>query len=104
MLDIIEIKDGEDLKLADSVVPKAANIIATQLYSLEYAYSFGVDLKYFLDEEIEFQNESFKTYLVDRLVQQQVNVSNVIDTIEQFVETFSFSVGDANTNLKGFIR
>ena len=43
---MIDIQDfqGEDLQIKDSQTPKAANVLSTQLASLEYAPALGVDL------------------------------------------------------------
>jgi hypothetical protein len=103
MLDIIEIEDGKDLLILDSVVKRAANVISTQLGSLEYAPDFGVDLKYFLQDQIQFQNDSFKAYLVQRLTEHQINVSEVIEVLDSFSSKFGFSVGDANQSSRGLI-
>lgn len=96
MIDIVSIEDGEDLTVVDTAVSKAGNVLAVQLGSLEYAPTFGVDLRYFLQSGFKIQNESFKAYLVDRLVKHQINVSTVLETVETFSRKFTFKVGDAN--------
>lgn len=96
MLDIVSSNDGQDLGLADSVAPKAANLVSTQVGSLEYDPQFGVDLKYFLQNDFQFQNESFQAYLVDRLTQNQINVSQVIEVLEALAAKYTYKVGDPN--------
>lgn len=96
MTDIVSAKDGFDLGVADAVAPKAANLVSTQVGELEYAPTFGVDLKYFLQSEFQFQNESFKAYLVDRITQNQINVSEVLEIVEALQTKYTFKVGDAN--------
>lgn len=104
MLDIVSIpEDGRDLGFAETAVTKAGNVVTTQIGSLEYAPEFGVDLKFFLQESIQFQNESFRAYIVERLSQHQINVSSVSETIDAFVSRFTYSVGDAGDKLKGMI-
>ena len=78
-MDIVEISDGQDLGLADTVVPKAGNVISVQLGSLDFEPTFGADLKFFLNSEFRFQNQSFKAYLIERLTQHQVNVSSTTE-------------------------
>lgn len=95
--DITKVEDGEDLKVEQSEAPRAGNILSVQLASLEYAPTLGIDLKYFLASDFQFQNESFKAYCVQRLMEHQVNVSNVIPTIEALYEEYRFQVGDQNT-------
>ncbi len=103
-LDIVKIENGKDLEVVDTVVSKAGNILGTQVGYLEYVPpTFGVDLKYFLQTEFQIQNESFKAYLIERLTQHQVNVSDCLSTFETFVSKFTFRVDDANKNAKGFI-
>jgi hypothetical protein len=104
MLDIVSIpEDGRDLGFADTAVTKAANVVSTQLGSLEYAPDFGVDLKFFLQDKIQFQNASFRSYIVERLSQAEINVAQVTETVEAFVSKFTYSVGDAGDKMKGMI-
>ena len=103
MLDIVEIADGKDIGIQNSAVGKAANVLSVQLGSLEYAPDFGVDLRFFMQEGLQFPNESFKAYLTERLTQSQIVVSQVLSTLETFFEKYTFYVGDAN-DAKGFIR
>ncbi len=103
MKDIVSIQDGLDLGVADSVVSKAANLIAVQLGTLEYAPTFGVDKKFFLESPLQFQNESFRAYLIQRLTENQINVASVTEVLSNLFETLTFQVGDATENVKGFI-
>lgn len=103
MLDIIEIKDGQDLGLSDSIVMKAANVLAVQEGSLEYAEDFGIDLEYFLDSELAFENSSFKSYCVQKLSENQVNVSELLEVIETLFSRYIFSVGEFKSDAKGLI-
>lgn len=96
MKDIVSITNGLDLGVGDSIIPKAENVVSTQIGSLEYAPEFGSDLEYFLSSDFQFQNESFKAYLVDRLTQNQINVSDVTEVIEALQKKYVFKVGDAN--------
>lgn len=104
MIDILEIQDGKDLIIENFIIPKASNVVSVQLGSLEYLPDFGVDMKYFLNSDIVFQNESFKSYVVDRLTQAQINVSEVLEVIETFIDRYTFVVGDTNANEKGLIK
>jgi hypothetical protein len=102
MLDIVTIEDGQDMGFADVTSVKAANVLSTQIGTLEYAPTFGVDLKFFLESSFQFQNESFRAYLVERLTQHQINVSEVVEVLEALSANFVFRVGDAN-KAEGFI-
>lgn len=86
---------GSDLGVAQSEAPRAANILSTQIGSLEYATEMGVDLKYFLESEFKIQNESFKAYLVQRLLEQQINVIDVVDTVDSLYHDYTFGIGSS---------
>lgn len=79
MKDIIDI--GSDLVIEDSQVPRAANILSTQLGSLEYAQDFGVDMKYFLQEGIAFQTASYVSYITRILANAGINVKSIVETV-----------------------
>lgn len=102
-LDIIEAVDGNDLLIMDSEVAKAGNVASVQIAELEYSPDFGVDKKLFLDSEFQFQNESFKAHIVQRLIEHQVNVSKVIDSIDTLLTTYSYSVGSLETPNGGLV-
>jgi hypothetical protein len=104
MIDIISAEDGLDLGVSDSIVPKAGNVLSVQLGTLEYAPDFGVDLRYFLTSDLQYQNESFKSYLIQRLTESQVNVSSVLESFETLFENLTFYVGDNNKTTGGLIR
>lgn len=101
--DIIGFDDGEDgdgdLLLATTDVGKAANVVGTQLGSLSYNPTFGVDLRLFLESELRFPNQSFSAYLVQRLCEHDVNVAQVIETVQTFTRKLAFKVG--NTDASG---
>lgn len=103
MIDIVEINNGEDLKVYDSIVSKAGNVVSIQLGDLEYATTFGVDLEFFLTSEFQIQNTSFQAYIVQRLTESQVNVSQVLGTIESLVERYTYYVGDVKDLSGGMI-
>jgi len=96
MKDIVGAEDGNDLSVLDAVVAKAGNVLSMQVNDLEYAPSLGVDLSFFLESDFQFQNESFKAYLVQRLIEHQVNVAKVIDTVNTLYTKYTHFVGDSN--------
>jgi len=103
MLDILEVNDGEDLLVQDSVVAKAGNVLSVQLADLEYSPTFGVDKKYFLTSDLQFQNESFKSYLVQRLTEHQINVNQVMDTLDSLFQKYTFFVDEVTESTGGLI-
>jgi hypothetical protein len=103
MLDIVRIEDGFDLGFGDTATVKAANVLSVQLGALEYAPNFGVDFRFFLQSDFQFQNESFKSYLIERLTQHQINVGSVTEVLESLYGRYIFKVGDAQQKAEGFI-
>jgi hypothetical protein len=103
MKDIIQAVDGSDLVIMDSVVAKAANVLSVQIGDLEYASAFGVDLRYFLQKDLQFQNETLKAHMVQKLIENQVNVAQVLDVIESLYLQYTFYVGEVKTQTEGLI-
>ena len=92
MIDIVSSAPGADLQVMDTDVPRGANILATQLGSLEYAPALGIDLAYFLTERIKFQDESFKSYLVRTLAEEGINVVELIEEIENLFSRYTITL------------
>lgn len=97
MIQDISITLGQDLSLVRGDILRAGNVLAVQLGSLEYAQDFGVDLRYFLESEFRIQNASFKAYLVQRLLEHQINIVNVLSTIEPLIERMTFMIGESDS-------
>ncbi len=95
MIDIVS--TTTDIGVFDTQTCKAGNILSVQLGNLEYQQDFGIDLKYFLDENFRFQNASFKSYLVEVLANNRINVSSVIDVLENLFATYTFNIVPAET-------
>ncbi len=106
MIDIVGIGTGAggDIRTFNAQTSKAANVLSVQLGYLEYAQDFGIDLRYFIQEGFSFQNESFKSYLIQRLSESYVNVNEVLEAVEDLYRDLTFYVGDAENNTGGFIR
>lgn len=98
MIDIITAYDGEDMQIYDTQTMQAANILAIQLGSLEYAKDLGPDLRYFLSGDFRFQNESFKAYCVEVLANRGINVSEVIEVVDSLFSTFQFNITPEETS------
>lgn len=92
MKDIIFVEPGMDLGVANSQIPRAANILSVQLGALEYEPTFGIDKRYWLSSPWLFQNESFKSYLVQRLADYQINLSQVLETFYDLFLKYTFFV------------
>ncbi len=100
MIDIVDF-DGSDIVLVDTQTARAANILSVQLGSLEYLKDFGIDLRYFLQPGIEFQNASFRGYLVEVLAQRGINVATLNTVLRDLDALYQFNLApdDSSTGL-----
>lgn len=96
MIDIVSI--GADIGVYNTQTSRAANILSVQLGALEYAQDLGIDLKYFLSEDFRFQNESFKSYLVQVLANNGINVSSVVEVVEALFSNYTFNLTPPETS------
>ena len=101
--DISGTTQGQDMRIYKTDTGRAGNILSVQLGALEYAPDFGIDLRYFLDNEFRFQNESFKAYLVQVLTSYGINVSSVSETVSDLFNTLQISVGESGSSREGFV-
>ena len=92
MIDINYVAEGLDLGAFDTQTFKAANILGVQLGSLDYAPDLGIDLKFFLSNDFEIQNDSFKAYCVQTLAKNGVNVKTVTETVQALMSTMEFNI------------
>lgn len=102
MIDIVGIGSGPggDIRTYNTQTAKAANVLQVQLGALEYAKELGIDLKYFLSEDFQFQNDSFKAHLIERLSANNINVTGVSELIETLFSEYTFNIGnEQNTGL-----
>lgn len=97
MIDIISTTDGLDIGVYDTNTNKAANVLSVQLGALEYAPDLGIDLNYFLSEDFRFQNDSFKSYCVNILAQNGINVTEVLDVTQSLFSDFIFNISPQET-------
>jgi hypothetical protein len=91
MIDIIS-ADANGLGTYDTQTPRAANILSVQLGSLEYAEELGIDLEFFLSEQFKFENEAFKSYLIEVLANRGINVSSVTELLESLFNQLTINI------------
>lgn len=84
--------NGNDVGILNTQIYRAANILDVQLGSLEYAQDFGADKKFFLSDEFEFQNDSFRSYLIQVLASYSINVSSVVEVIDNLSSQLQFNL------------
>ncbi len=104
ILDIVQVTDGKDLGLAQSSLPKAANVLAVQVGELEYAPPFGVDKKYFLTSPFNFQKESYRAHVIQRLAENQVNVVDILELMESLNVRYKYTIATENEKVRGLIK
>lgn len=91
MIDIYSSGSGE-LETFDTQTHKAANILNTQLGSLEYAQALGIDLEYFLSPDYKFQDASFQSYLVQVLANNGINVATITATVQNLYQDLKINL------------
>lgn len=84
--------DGNELKIADTVVFKAKNLLGVQEGNLHYAPEFGIDLRRFLDPNIQIQNETFESYSLQKMSQWGINPVELVVNEETFRQVFNYTV------------
>lgn len=102
MIDIVSNVAAQDIGLFDTETTRAANILSVQLGSLVYEPAIGIDLKYFLSPDFQFQNASFKAYLIQVLANNRINVASVIEVINSLFAVYTFNVS-ADDKTSGLI-
>ncbi len=98
MIDISSITTGLDMGISNTQAPRAANILSVQIGALEYAQELGIDLKYFLQENLRFENSSFISYLVQILASNGIDIASVQQVIQGLFMDLKINVkADDNT-------
>lgn len=77
---------------SDTIVHKAANVITTQEESLYYSQEFGIDLNRFFDPDVEIQTETFKSYSIQKLAENGVNVLELTEKKDILETLFNYVV------------
>lgn len=100
MIDIVDFTPL-GMQVYDTQTPRAANLLSVQLGDLEYAPDIGIDLRYFLSENIKFQNDSFKAYLIQTLAARGINVASLTEIIRSLSSDYDFNLSpqDNSTGL-----
>lgn len=96
MIDIVRI--DTDMGFYDTQTTRAKNILSTQLGSLVYAPDLGINLKFFLSEEFSFQTDSFKSYLIQVLANNSINVQTIDEVITNLYQVFGFNLTPEQTD------
>lgn len=74
------------LRVADTLIYKARNILSTQIKYLAYAPDFGIDYDIFFGDDYKIQNETFKAYAISKLAENGINPLEVL-TQEDSLDT-----------------
>ena len=91
MIDIVGFTT-KGMEVYDTQTERAANTLSVQLGSLEYAQDLGIDLRYFLTENVRFQNDSFKAYIVQTLASRGINVASLTEIINQLDSDYDINL------------
>jgi hypothetical protein len=74
------------LRVVDTLIYKARNILSTEAGYLAYAPDFGIDYNLFFGDDYKIQTETFKSYAVQKLGENGINPLEVL-TQEQTLDT-----------------
>lgn len=97
MIDIVS-SNSDGMGLYDTQTERAKNILAVQLGALTYEPTLGIDLRYFMQENLQFQNESFKSYLIQVLANYSINVASLAESIENLSVDYIFNLVPPDTD------
>lgn len=101
MIDMTGVESG-DIAVYDTQTTRAQNLLQVQLGHLEYAPEIGIDLDYFLTENINFQTESFIAYVTENLASHGISVSLIQKTIGNLSTFLGINLSPAETST-GFV-
>ena len=101
MIDIVGFT-SKGMEVFNTQTPRAANILQTQLGDLEYAPDLGIDLRYFMTEDIQFQDDNFKGYLVQTLATYGINVASLTEVIKALSSEYNINLSPEETST-GFL-
>ncbi|MDR2708640.1 MAG: hypothetical protein LBC07_01510 [Elusimicrobiota bacterium] len=74
---------------------KAQNLLEVQERSLYYAQNFGVDLAYFIESSIHFQNEVMQAHISEKLMTNYLVVAQYSAAVESFFQKHSIQISNA---------
>jgi len=105
MIDIVApSEEGLDQGVVFTDTTRAANLLSVQLNSLNFAPELGIDFDYFLREDLEIQNESFRGYLVEVLSERGISVISIITEVESLYQKFTMNIKDQETSSDLLVR
>lgn len=103
MIDIIGF-DSSGMSTYDTQTERAANILGIQLGALEYWPEGGIDLRYFLTEPVEFQDASFRAYLIQILASWGINVASLSTDLEALFSNYLIKLSPQENNSGLIVR
>ena len=80
------------LKTQETSIFKAKNILSTQLGSLAYAPTFGIDYNLFFSADYKIQDQTFRSYAISKLSENGVNTQEILTNQETFQETLNIKI------------
>lgn len=102
MIDIVDFTE-RGMELYDTQTQRAQNILGTQLGSLAYAPdTFGIDIRYFLTENVQFQNDNFKGYIVQALASQGINIASIQQVLNALSTDYNINLSPQDVST-GFV-
>ena len=66
------------LRVSDTLIYKARNILSTEAGYLAYAPDFGIDYDLFFGKDYNIQTQTFKSYAINKLAENGINPLEVL--------------------------
>jgi hypothetical protein len=85
---------GGDMSFRSDQLCKAANVLKVQIGKLYYFKSFGIDLAYFIESEISFQNEVLQAHIAEKLSSNYLVISQYSTLIDQFFNIHAIKISN----------
>lgn len=86
-----------DIKLLDTVIYRADNLLKTQIGKLVYAADFGIELDFFLNADFEISTLVFENYIQQVIGEYGISIIAVEKIVEKFKDKLKLTLTDNNT-------
>jgi hypothetical protein len=93
-VDIDKLYDDKtnDTSFRSDQLRKAENLLKAQMRVLYYAYDFGIDLAYFVESPINFQNEVLQAHISERMSMNYLIVAQYETQMKDFFENHNIKI------------
>ncbi|MDR0676045.1 MAG: hypothetical protein LBF97_03275 [Elusimicrobiota bacterium] len=94
MLDLTGELKNNDLELKNATVYRVKNLFDIQQGDLIYLQDWGVDLNYWILDDLKFQDMTFIAYLQSRCIDYAIQIENIETVIQEFISRIKMSINN----------